>query len=187
MPPPLDRPEDIEICPRTGAVYTTLTNNAAKMNFFGSILKLEEKNNDPFALEFKSSIFLTGGEESGLACPDNLVFDRRGNLWVTTDMPGSNMHKVPYTKFKNNGLFFIPMEGVNAGRAFLVASGPTDSELTGPCFSPDGRTLFLSVQHPGENSKNRENPTSRWPNGEKDIPRSSVVAISGPLLDTIIG
>jgi secreted PhoX family phosphatase len=184
---PLDRPEDIEICPRTGAVYTTLTNNAARMNFFGSILKLEEKNNDPFALEFRSSTFLAGGEATGFACPDNLAFDRKGNLWMTTDMPGSNMNKAPYTKFKNNGLFFIPMEGPNAGRAFLIASGPTDSELTGPCFSPDGRSLFLSVQHPGEYSKNRENPTSRWPNGGKDIPRSAVVAISGPLLDTIMG
>lgn len=182
---PLDRPEDIEICPRTGAVFVTLTNSKQRMNFYGSILKVEEKNDDPFSLEFTASTFLAGGSDTGFACPDNMVFDARGNLWLTTDMPGQYMNKYPYEAFKNNGLFFIPMDGPNAGRASLVATGPTDSELTGPCFSPDGRTLFLSVQHPGEYSPSVDHPTSRWPDG--GVPKPAVVAISGELLDTIVG
>lgn len=183
---PLDRPEDIEICPRTGAVFITLTNNVKRGNLFGSILKLEEKDNDPLALEFAHSTFLAGGSDTGFACPDNLVFDKKGNLWMTTDMSGGAMNKGPYAKFKNNGLFFIPMDGPNAGTPFLVATGPVDAELTGPCFSPDGRTLFLSVQHPGEETRSREKITSHWPHGGAHDPRPAVVAISGPLLDTIM-
>jgi uncharacterized protein len=183
---PLDRPEDIDICPRTGAVYVALTGNRRKGNLYGSILKVEEKAGDYHSLEFDSSTFITGGTKSGIACPDNMAFDPKGNLWITTDMSGSAMNKPPYSAFKNNGLFFVPMEGENAGRAYLVATGPTDSELTGPCFSPDGRTLFLSVQHPGEQTKSLDQLTSHWPEGGKSAPKPAVVAISGGLLDTIM-
>jgi secreted PhoX family phosphatase len=180
---PLDRPEDIEICPRTGAVYVALTNNKTEGRYFGSILKIDD--GERTGTKFSSRTFLFGGEESGVSCPDNMAFDRKGNLWLTTDMAG--MNKEPYTKFKNNGLFFLPMTGENAGRAYLVATAPNEAELTGPTFSPDGRTLFLSVQHPGELSRSFEALTSHWPGGGNSIPKPAVVAISGPLLDTIIG
>jgi uncharacterized protein len=180
-----DRPEDIEVCPRTGAVYITLTNNVKRGNYFGSILKIEESGNDPLGLAFKSSTFLAGGPDSHMACPDNLVFDPAGNLWVTSDISGSKLGKAQYAPFGNNGLFFIPMSGPNAGTPFQVASAPNDAELTGPCFSPDGETLFLSVQHPGEETKKWGEFTSHWPLGGKEVPRSSVVAISGPLLQAI--
>jgi secreted PhoX family phosphatase len=184
---PLNRPEDIEICPRTGAVYLALTNNKAKGDLFGSILKLEEKGNDPLATEFQSSKFLAGGEKLGFACPDNMAFDPKGNLWITTDISGSSMNKKEYAPFKNNGLFYVPMEGEQAGEIYLVATAPTDAELTGPRFSPDGRTLFLSVQHPGELSKSLDQCTSHWPEGGNSIPKPALVAISGKLLDTIMG
>lgn len=183
---PLNRPEDIEICPRTGAVYVALTNNKEKGDLFGSILKLEESGNSPLSMEFQSSTFLAGGPELGFACPDNLAFDPKGNLWITTDISGSSMNKRDYAPFKNNGLFYVPMTGAQAGSVFLVATAPTDAELTGPCFSPDGRTLFLSVQHPGELSRSLEDCTSHWPEGGKSIPRPALMAISGQLLDSIM-
>lgn len=174
----LDRPEDIEIDPSTGHVLVTLTNNKPKGNFFGQIMKIVEKDNNFESMEFTASTFLAGGEKSGFACPDNLAFDRNGNLWMTSDISGKDMNKDKYKKFKNNGLFFIPMSGPNAGEVFQVASAPTDAEFTGPFFSPDGRTLFLSIQHPGERSKSLTELTSTWPLGGKEIPRSSVIAIS---------
>lgn len=180
---PQDRPEDVEIQPNTGHVFVTLTNNKDKKNFFGSILKIEEAQNDPLSMEFKASTFIAGGENAGFACPDNLVFDRRGNLWMTSDISGSSMHKEPYAKFKNNGLFFIPMYGPQAGTPIQVGSAPRDAELTGPTFSDDGRTLFLSVQHPGEESVSSDQYTSHWPDGGNSKPLSSVVTITGPLLD----
>lgn len=174
----LDRPEGVDVHPKTGAVFLALTNNKKKGNFHGSIFKLEEKNNDPFATEFTSSTFMAGGEEGGFSCPDNLAFDKDGNLWMTTDISGSVMNKPPYEAFKNNGLFVIPTSGELAGKAFQVASAPNDAELTGPWFSDDGKTLFLSVQHPGENSS-PDKYTSHWPEGGKARPKSAVITITG--------
>ncbi|MCB9026668.1 MAG: DUF839 domain-containing protein [Bdellovibrionaceae bacterium] len=182
----LDRPEDIEICPTTGHVYVSLTNNKPRGNFHGKILKIIEKDNDPASLEFKAETFLNGGELTGFSSPDNLVFDKRGNLWMTNDISGKEMNKPPYASFRNNGLFYIPLTGAHAGRSFQVASAPNDAELTGPCFSADFKTLFLSVQHPGETSKSIQNLTSHWPEGGDHIPRPTVVAISGPALDNLM-
>ncbi len=183
---PLDRPEDIDIDPLTGAVYLTLTNNTGKQNFFGSILKIVEGGNDPLSLEFRATTYLPGGPEQGFACPDNLAFDARGGLWMTSDMSGSSMNKPPYESFGNNGLFYIPTSGKAAGRSFRVAAAPMDAEFTGPCFAPDGKTLFLSVQHPGETSTSLDKLTSHWPDGGNTKPRSAVIAISGPSLEALI-
>ena len=60
---------------------------------------------------------------------------------------------------------------------YQFASGPVQAELTGPAFTPDGKALFLAVQHPGEESESPSNPTSTWPDG--DEPKSSVIAITG--------
>ncbi|RYZ93997.1 MAG: DUF839 domain-containing protein, partial [Proteobacteria bacterium] len=114
-------------------------------------------------------------------------FDPRGNLWITNDVSGAAMHQAPYTDFMNNGLFVVPMSGPGAGVPVMVATAPRDAEFTGPEFSPDGRTLFLSVQHPGEQSPSAAAPTSHWPDGGNSIPRPAVVAISGALLDTLSG
>ena len=66
-------------------------------------------------------------------------------------------------------------------RRFLT--GPTNCEITGVTFTPDGTTLFISVQHPGETPSDRSDPKepakySNWPDytlGGR--PRSSNVAI----------
>jgi secreted PhoX family phosphatase len=182
---PLNRPEDIEIDPITGNILVALTNNKPKGDFHGSILKIEETNGAFDALTFKASTYMAGGEESGFSCPDNLAFDLSGNLWMTTDMSGSAMNKTtgPYMPFKNNSLYVIPRYGERAGKVIRVATAPRDAELTGPWFSPDGKTLFLSVQHPGGQTKDLSNPTSNWPFDEDNIPKPSVVAITGDLIE----
>lgn len=184
---PLDRPEDIEIHPHTRAVFVALSNNRKASNHMGSILKIEEDDANPLSLKFKSSVYFTGGEETGVACPDNLVFDSRGNLWMTNDISDDALNKPPYTSFGNNSLFFIPTSGPQAGKALRVANAPVSAEFTGPTFSSDFRTLFLSVQHPGEGTTDVQNPLSHWPDGGSTTPRPSVVAISGPALDAIVG
>lgn len=149
----------------------------------GSILKISENNKNYKSLSFTAETFILGGENSGFSCPDNLVFDKNGNLWFTTDISGSVLNKGVYSKFGNNGLFVIPMQGEHAGLAIQMASAPIEAELTGPCFSPDQKTLFLSVQHPGERTKDLNNLTSNWPTG--NTPKPSVVTISGPLLEQL--
>jgi len=183
---PLDRPEDIEIDPVSGHVFVSLTNNKKAKNLHGSILKIMEKDGNPLSLEFQADTFLAGGPATGFSCPDNLAFEKKGNLWLTTDISGTGLKADPYTSFGNNGLFYIPFSGPHAGRAIQVASGPNGSELTGPCFAPDGQTLFLSVQHPGERAHKRPHTKSSWPDGGESVPAPCVVAISGPALESLL-
>jgi secreted PhoX family phosphatase len=178
---PLDRPEDIEFDPLTGNVLVSLTNNKPAGNYYGKILKIVEDDHN--SLTFKHDTFIAGGKEMGFACPDNLVFDPKGNLWFTSDMSDRDMHQGPYEGLGNNGLFVFLRSGEQAGQVIRVAQAPNDAEFTGPCFSPDYKTLFLSVQHPGEGGT-PEKPTSHWPDG--GTPKASVVTIQGPLLDRIV-
>lgn len=182
----LARPEDIEIDPFTGDVFISLTSTNVNGTPRGTIMKIQEQNGDHRSLKFKASTFMAGGDEGGFIFPDNLAFDRNGNLWMTSDIAHYVSEKPEYKPFGNNGLFFIPLAGANAGKAFQVATAPRDAEFTGPSFSPDGRTLFLSVQHPGEGSKSLKQLTSHWPHGGNAMPLSSVVAIQGPALDAIV-
>lgn len=181
---PLDRPEDIEIDPISGAIIVSLTNNKKAGNPFGSLLKIVEKDSNPLAVEFSASTFKAGSPETGFACPDNLVFDRQGNLWMTTDMSGTSMWRAPYESFGNNSLFVIPAKGPDAGIPLRVINAPVGAELTGPMLSPDGKTLFLSVQHPGEQPHDKRQNPSHWPDGGDSVPTPCVVAISGPLLES---
>jgi secreted PhoX family phosphatase len=74
--------------------------------------------------------------------------------------------------------------GASAGdrvRRFLV--GPAQCEITGVAESPDGRALFVNIQHPGEDAKPSDigNPTawaSHWPDGGTSRPRSATIVIT---------
>jgi secreted PhoX family phosphatase len=65
-------------------------------------------------------------------------------------------------------------------RRFLVA--PPGAEVTGIAETPDGRTLFINIQHPGENSKPGTAPESLWPGnkgyGRPGRPRSATIVIT---------
>jgi secreted PhoX family phosphatase len=65
-------------------------------------------------------------------------------------------------------------------RRFLVA--PPGAEVTGIAETPDGRTLFINIQHPGENTKPGAAPESLWPGnkgyGRPGRPRSATIVIT---------
>jgi uncharacterized protein len=141
----------------------------------GWLFKLEEDNNDPAALTFRWSSLATGGEPAkggaGFANPDNIEVDGSGNLWIVTDMStGKHNQAVPSRMvegvtlsgedltgvFGNNSLWYLPLSGENAGEIYPFAIGPTECECTGPFFSQDRATLFLAVQHPGEQNGVRQ-------------------------------
>lgn len=174
-----NRPEDIEINPVDGTVFIAFTNNTRKDDYHGSIVRIIEKYDDPESDEFEWEVFATGSVDAGFSCPDNLTFDSDGNLWVLSDISASWLNKEKHKEFKNNSLFMIPTSGEDKGKAFRFATGPVDCEMCGGNFTPDESTMFISIQHPGENSQTIENPTSRWPNFGSDIPRPAVIAITG--------
>jgi secreted PhoX family phosphatase len=193
----MDRPEDVERNPVTGAVYVALTNNgnrtAAQVdeanprpsNRHGHVLELVEHRNDAGATAFAWSLPLVCGDPSDpttyfagfdksrvspISCPDNVAFDPEGNLWISTD--GNALGS-------NDGLFVMPVVGKERGflRQFLTV--PIGAETCGPLIMPDRRSVFVAVQHPGEtNGATPENPSSRWPDGGADgQPRPSVAVV----------
>jgi secreted PhoX family phosphatase len=179
---PLDRCEDIEVHPVDGTVYAALTNNALHGNFHGQIIRMHEAGGDPEATEFSFETFGAGGPNTGFSSPDNLAFDANNNLWMVTDMSSSEHNKGIYKTFKNNGMFVMPEindDSILGEPLAQFASGPVECEMTGPAFTPDGRTLFLAVQHPGEESESTSNPSSTWPHDGDGVPKPSVVAITG--------
>ncbi|MFB4164304.1 PhoX family phosphatase [Alteribacillus sp. JSM 102045] len=177
---PTDRPEDVEISPFDGTIFVAHTNNQTHGNMHGHITRFFEKEDDHGSLEFQFSIFAAGGTQSGFSAPDNLTFDEDGNLWTVTDISSSKLNSTIWEPFGNNGVFVIPTQGQDEGVAYQFGSAPVEAELTGPSFTPDEKTLFLSVQHPGEETEDRSNPTSMWPHRYGDsMPRPAVVAITG--------
>lgn len=183
---PLDRPEDIKVHPESGHIFVVQTNNKPKKNFHGNILKLMEHNSRHDSLIFDWEIAYVGGEETGFSCPDNLAFDKKANLWITSDISGSSIEKEPYKGFGNNALYYSPLSGKEAGKVFRFAIAPVDAEFTGPCFDHDSQTLFLSVQHPGELTTDINNPTSSWPFEKGNKPAPGIVQLRGPLLKKLM-
>jgi secreted PhoX family phosphatase len=171
--------------------------NPRGANPFGHIIEIREAGDDHTASEFSWEVFLLGGDPAGgrlvtdltqvrqdstyyagyanadelspIGSPDNIGFDRGGNLWIVTDGP--------QPRTTNNGCYACPTVGPQRGRLQQFMSGPIGAEICGCQFSPDCETLFLSIQHPGEGGSVTE-PRSHWPDGPGTQPRPSVIAIT---------
>ena len=105
---------------------------------------------------------------SAIGSPDNLGFDRAGNLWIVTD--GTQPQAM------NDGCWACPTAGPDRGKLQQFMSGPIGAEVCGVQFTPDNETVFFSIQHPGENGS-VEAPKSHWPEGGAAQPRASVIAV----------
>lgn len=205
----MDRPEWIAVDPHAaGSVYCTLTNNSDRgkegkapvdaanpraNNVYGHIMHWMEENGDPASGAFRWDILVLGGKPDSadekskgsmkgaeFGSPDGLSFDHRGVLWIQTDVSSSTINKKAYEGMGNNQML-ATVPGTNEYRRFLT--GPRGCEITGIAFTPDNRTLFINIQHPGEpgdDISDPANPTavSSWPDGDKNgRPRSSTVVI----------
>jgi secreted PhoX family phosphatase len=195
----MDRPEWIVVSPKDGKVYCTLTNNVKRgddgqpvggpnpraKNQYGQILRWQESGDDAAAMSFAWDLFVVAGNPSVHAgtpqggssnitpqnmfnSPDGLGFDKAGRLWILTDGDMSNAGD--FAGMGNNQMLCADPHSGEI-RRFMV--GPIGCEVTGISFSPDQRTLFVGIQHPGENGGSTF--PEHLPNGK---PRSSVMVIS---------
>jgi uncharacterized protein len=193
---PMDRPEDVAVHPHDGRVYVAFTKNADReakparrevsgreidvgvdvanprpANEFGHVVEMIEENADAGARRFRWNVFLLAGEPHAatpIGCPDNLGFDPQGHLWIVTD--GEQ------PRGDHNGAFAVPVSGAGRGELRRFMSAPRGAEVCGCEFTPDGETLFLAIQHPGEGGT-VERAVSDWPDGGGRPPRPSVVAV----------
>lgn len=191
----MDRPEDMERNPVTGAVYAVMTNNSNRTaaqvdaanprpsNRHGHIVEMLEAGNNPTATTFNWSLFMVCGEPSdpttyfggfpkdkvsAVSTPDNITFDLKGNMWIATDGMDSSLRK-------NDAIFAVPTTGPERGNVQAFMSAPVGAEVCGPIFDFDNRSIFAAIQHPGEGGT-VEKPVSRWPDGT-NVVRPSVIAI----------
>lgn len=122
------------------------------------------------------------GDDYG--APDGLWFDRNGRLWIQTDQVGNATGD--WVNIGGNVMMCAnPVTGET--RRFLTS--PKNCEVTGVTGTPDGKTMFVGIQHPGEDWVTTFTDNSTWPdsgiNGSTTAstqvvfkPRSSVVVIS---------
>ena len=103
---------------------------------------------------------------SSIGAPDNIAFDGEGTMWIASD-------GAPRAIKINDGLYAVPVEGVQRGNVQMFFASVVGSEVCGPEFTPDNRTLFLAIQHPGEGGT-FEKPISTWPD-RQGMPRPSVI------------
>ena len=202
----MDRPEWIEV-DKQGWVYATLTNNSNRggdkqpavdaanpraNNTMGHIIRWKE-DGDFDNTAFQWNHFVLAGDPANtrpeargnvkgdmFGCPDGLWVDGRGVMWVQTDMSTSAMGKGDLQRLGNNAMLAVdPRTG--EVRRFLV--GPVGCEVTGATSTPDGRTLFLNIQHPGESPSERSEAAaprkfSNWPDqNPAGRPRSATVVV----------
>ncbi|MCZ6834546.1 MAG: PhoX family phosphatase [Planctomycetota bacterium] len=208
---PMDRPEDVEPNPVTGKVYVMLTKNPSRteeridmanpraINRFGHIIELvppeggKSKRPDHAAPTFHWNIFLQAGDpdqpeheaiyhpdvsrNGWLVNPDNAAFDNKGRLWIASDQ-GEMQAKNGIA----DGMWACDTQGDGRALTKMFFACPIGAEMCGPCFTPDGTTMFLAVQHPGEEGGEKPStfadPATRWPDFKDGVPpRPSVVAV----------
>ncbi len=194
----MDRPEWVAAHPSGQQVYVTLTNNSKRgndgqpvggpnpraKNKYGQILRWTPKGQDHASAEFNWDLFVLAGNpvvspsslergspninaDNMFNSPDGIAFDNDGRLWIQTD--GKYSNKGDFAGMGNNQMLCgDPVTGEI--RRFLV--GPVACEITGFALTPDQKTLFVGIQHPGEDLA-----ASHFPAGGNSVPRSSVIAI----------
>jgi secreted PhoX family phosphatase len=200
---PMDRPEDVEPHPQTGNIYVVMTFNEQRRadqvnpanpranNKWGHIVEIVPPRiggkPDHTATECDWGFFILAGNPAEpshgarygapvtangwIAAPDNLAFDPKGRIWISTDGQDD-------AAGFNDSLYCATTSGPARGATRCFFTSPLGSEVCGPEFTPDGKTLFIAVQHPGDGST-FDKPSTRWPDFRNDLPpRGAVIAVT---------
>ncbi|UGV31716.1 PhoX family phosphatase [Halopseudomonas aestusnigri] len=203
---PMDRPEWGAVDPANGDVYFTLTNNTSRnagnvneanprvTNRHGHIIRWKEDGGEQAATTFSWDIFLFGGDSGESGVDTNIGYDPNGDvliadnilsspdgLWIDPDSRVWIQMDSGYTDPFGNCAMLVADPTTGDLKRFLV--GPIDQEITGITMTPDQRTLFINVQHPGEGTSATDfaagNYTSSWPDFMPATrpPRSATVVV----------
>ncbi|SDT51222.1 hypothetical protein SAMN04489743_3306 [Pseudarthrobacter equi] len=208
-PTKMDRCEDVQPSLHTGKVYVVCTNNSDRgkagkegatevnprtQNRDGHIVEITETG-DQTSTSFGWNLLMVCGDPaqgdvtyfsgypvdkvSPISCPDNVAFDSVGNLWISTDGAPSG---IGY----NDGLFKVTLDGAERGKVEQFLAVPRDAETCGPIIHDEERTVFVAVQHPGEEGT-FEAPHSYFPDyvgagakpaaGQVRAPRPAVIQV----------
>ncbi len=208
----MDRPEWLSIDAAKREIYCTLTNNSTRgvgknpgvdaanpraNNTMGNIIKWTEgtdsSSRDFDATAFTWTHFVMAGDPANaraeakgnikgdlFGCPDGITIAPNGLLWVQTDAFATELNKGEFKNMGNNQMLaHDPKTG--AFKRFLA--GPVNCEITGLAFTPDCKTMFVNIQHPGESAGEKSDPKdpmkySNWPEGKAaSRPRSATVIV----------
>lgn len=178
----MDRPEWITTTPN-GDVYCTLTNNSRRTaeqvnpanplgpNPDGHIIKWRDADNH-VGLTFTWDIYVLSQDTHGasdertFSSPDGLWADPDGRLFIETD--GGQK------KGLNDQLLVADPNNNQIIRRLFT--GVTDCEVTGLTVTPDRRTMFVNLQHPGDGDPAKTNfPAAQ---GSGKVPRDCTIVIT---------
>ncbi|KAB8314312.1 PhoX family phosphatase [Tolypothrix campylonemoides VB511288] len=160
-------------------------------NRYGHIIRWREDGRTVTATTFTWDLFVECGDKlnsdpnfvgningDDFGAPDGIWFDDFGRFWIQTDQAGDGLGD-----WKNIGGNVMVCADPNTKQVRRFLTSPTQCEVTGVVTTPDGKAMFLNIQHPGEDAV-ASNPTqfSNWPHsqgyGSSGRPRSSTVVIT---------
>jgi secreted PhoX family phosphatase len=172
--------------------------NPREDNVYGHIIRWREAGKSVTATTFTWRLFVQCGDtattktakptndyigniadnpngSADFGAPDGLWFDYFGRLWVQTDQQGD-----AGGDWVNIGANSMVCADPNTGEARRFLTGPNKCEVTGVTMTPDGRTMFVGIQHPGEDSTAAD-PTqfSAWPQSQFGIESDGVTTLGG--------
>jgi uncharacterized protein len=176
-------------------------------NVYGHIIRWRETGKTVTATTFSWDLFVQAGDtgtaksptanyvgnivdlpngSADFGAPDGLWFDYFGRLWVQTDQVGDASGD-----FVNIGRNCMVCADPNTGEMRRFITSPNKCEVTGVTMTPDGKTMWVGIQHPGEDSTAANiQQFSSWPAAQWTVesdgvtplplgrPRSSVVVIT---------
>ena len=149
--------------------------NPRKDNKYGHIIRWREDGDNPGATTFTWEIFTLAGDSANTStdtvanyqgningddfgAPDGLWFDHDNRLWIQTDQQGDATGD--WANIGANSMLAADPVTREVKR-FLTS--PKNCEVTGVTSTPDGKTFFVGIQHPGEDWVGSFTSKSTWP------------------------
>lgn len=212
---PLDRPQQTAVRPDDGTVFCALANSPGRghcasgpnahrpavspraVNPYGHIIRWREEENtgEDEAPAFRWDVVVLAGDpardeavsldaDGMFGSPKGLWFDAEGLLWIGTGISAYHQHRAA-TGHENLGNNALLAADPRTGEIRRFLTGPRGAEITGVVTTPDGRTMFVNIQHPGERTPGWGAPTqddpravSDWPDRDPaGPPRSAVLVV----------